>query len=255
MRRYLPFIIIAAVLLLGGGGGALLFRWKRASVPVLKDAPGHPGAEPAHIRGGSRARVTLEEFGDYQCPPCAGLSKTLDKVEHDYGARLRVVFRNYPLRMHKHAMIAARAAEAAGLQGRFWEMHDLLFQNSQHWPAGSDARATLGPAAPTPAPQSIVIAAEPQVRAVFESYAATLKLDVERFKKDMESEQVKARIEQDQSRAAALGVDRTPIVFLNGRQLLTAWRTPQELSQAIDAELSGKASSTTTPTVTPTSAK
>jgi predicted DsbA family dithiol-disulfide isomerase len=100
-----------------------------------------------------------------------------------------------------------------------------------------------------------VIAAEPQVRAVFESYAATLKLDVERFKKDMESEQVKARIEQDQSRAAALGVDRTPIVFLNGRQLLTAWRTPQELSQEIDAELSGKASSTTTPSVTPTSAK
>lgn len=255
MRRSLPFIIVGAVLLLALGGGLAFFRWKKASVPVLKTAPGHPGAEPMHIRGGPRARVTLEEFGDYQCPPCAGLSRTLDKVEHHYGSRLRVIFRNYPLRIHKHAMIAACAAEAAGLQGRFWEMHDLLFQNSAHWPGGSDTRTVLSDTSLIPKPTSTVIAQESEVRAVFASYAATLKLDVERFKKDMDSEQVKERIRLDQARAAAIGVDRTPVVFLNGRHLATDWRSEAELRQAIDAELAGKPASPGPPTATPTPAK
>ena len=93
------------------------------------------------------------------------------------------------------------------------------------------------------------------MRAVFASYAATLKLDVERFKKDLDSEQVKARIKLDQARAAAIGVDRTPVLFLNGRQLVTAWRTEPELRQAIDAELGGKASSPALATATPPPAK
>ena len=255
MRRNLPFVIIATVLLVALGGGFLLFQWKQAGAPVLKEAPGNPGAEPPHIRGGAKARVTLEEFGDYQCPPCAGLSKTLAKVEHEYGAKVQVVFRNYPLRIHKHAMIAACAAEAAGLQGRFWEMHDLLFQNSVHWPGGSDTRNVVTDPSPAPRPVSTLIAQEPEVRAVFARYAASLNLDVERFKKDMDSEQVKARIKLDQARAAALGVDRTPVLFLNGRQLVTAWRTEAELRQAIDAELGGKASSLALATATPSPAK
>src|SRR5437016_4005302 len=113
MRRYLPFVIIGLVFLVAVGSGALLLRWKQSSVSVIKLAPGKPGAEPPHIRGGEKARVTLEEFGDFQCLPCAEFFPTLNQLEQDYGSRLRVIFRHYPMRIHEHALVAACAAEAA----------------------------------------------------------------------------------------------------------------------------------------------
>jgi len=233
MRRYLPFVIVGAVLLITIGGGLLLFRSK--STPPLKIATGQPGGEPAHIRGPANARVTLEEFGDFQCPPCGFLAATLLKVEHDYADRLRVVFREFPLAMHQHAMTAASAAEAAGLQGRFWEMHDLLFQNSVQWgkpgPRPSEAPGQLVPAPPEEALK---------VRATFAEYAAKLGLDVQRFKKDMNSEEVKARIKLDQERGASVGVNRTPVLFIDGVQIPFASLDESGLRGVIDAALSGR---------------
>ena len=258
MRRYLPFAIIGAVFLIAIGSGLMLFRWKQQQrsksappVPIVptiptvptpgtqEEAPGKPDAESPHIRGGANARVTIEEFGDFQCLPCAELFPTLAKVEEDYGDRLRVVFRHKPLHKHVHAVLAARAAEAAGLQGRFWEMHDLLFQNSLRWTKGID---TVGPdASPSRRLQSKVLALEAEVRDVFVSYAEMLKLDVERFKKDMDSDEVKARVESDRARGDALGIDRTPTLYLNGRLLpFPASHTVEGLHAAIDAELNGK---------------
>ena len=183
MRRYLPFAIIGAVLLITAGSGLLLFRSKYSSMPI-KIAAGKPGAEPPHIRGSAKARVTLEEFGDFQCPPCGILATTLLKVEHDYRTRVRVIFREFPLGMHAHALTAACAAEAAGLQGRFWEMHDLLFQNSMKWGKESPRPMRVIPnAEPNASPDETVTG----VRAIFAGYAATLGLDVERFKKDMDT--------------------------------------------------------------------
>src|SRR4026208_899639 len=161
MRRSLPFVIIVAVLLLGLGGGLMLFKRKQQQqpsetspiIPIVETTPEPsvappelPNAslatetqetavatetpvtattpEPIHIRGGAKAAVTLEEYGDFQCAPCGRLYPVLKAAEHDYGDRLRVVFRHMPLQRHEHAPLAARAAEAAGLQGRFWEMHD-----------------------------------------------------------------------------------------------------------------------------------
>ena len=215
MRRYLPFAIVGAVLLIAAGSGLLLFRAKAR--PPLKIATGKLGAEPAHIRGGANARITLEEFGDFQCPPCGFLAATLLKVEHDYADSVRVVFREFPLAMHPHAMTAACAAEAAGLQGRFWEMHDLLFQNSMQWgrpPTPRSPQPNGGPNASPPPPETAA-----SVRAIFAGYAAKLGLDVERFKKDMDTEEVKARIKSDQERAASIGVDRTPFLFIDGVQI------------------------------------
>ena len=131
MRRFLPFLIIGVVLLIAAGGGLLLFRSKSSSTPIKI-------ARQAGSRAGtrSRCRECARDFGRvrrFQCPPCGVLAATLLKVEHDYGKRLRVVFRQFPLPMHAHAMTAACAAEAAGLQGHFWEMHDLLFQNAETW--------------------------------------------------------------------------------------------------------------------------
>ena len=236
MRRYLPFALVGAVLLLTLGGGLLLFRSKSAGT-ALKIATGKPGAEPTHIRGAADARVTLEEFGDFQCPPCGFLAATLLKVEHDYPDSVRVVFRQFPLAMHPHAMTAACAAEAAGLQGRFWEMHDLLFQNSMVW-GKEPARPFIKvvPAGPNATP----IESASGVRAVFTDYATKLGLDVQRFNRDMDSEEVKARIKLDQERAASIGVDRTPFLFINGLQIPFASLDEKELRGVIDTALSGK---------------
>ncbi len=254
MRRYLPFAIIGAVFLIAIGSGLMLFRWKQPPsapiaplVPIVpttpaaqiaEATPGKPDAESPHIRGGANARVTIEEFGDFQCLPCAELFPTLAKVEEDYGDRLRVVFRHKPLRKHEHAVIAACAAEAAGLQGRFWEMHDLLFQNSSRWTKGID---TVAPdASPSLRSQSNVLALEAEVRDVFVSYAEMLKLDVERFKKDMDNDLVKARVESDRARGDALGIDRTPTLYLNGRLLSVSRSSVDAFHAVIDAELNGK---------------
>lgn len=218
MKRYFPFVIIVVVFLLAAGGGAfLLFSKQRAlkAEVAAKEAArppiGKPGAEPPHIRGSNKASVTLEEFGDFECTPCGMLSPVLEQLEKDYGERLRVIFREFPLAMHKHALDAARAAEAAGLQGHFWEMHDMLYHNRFIWPASS-------------APRDI-----------FNTYAEALKLDLDHFKKDFEGEQVTARIKADKERAASLGVDRTPVLFINDHQLPVTAFNPAGLREAIDA--------------------
>jgi protein-disulfide isomerase len=276
MRRYLPFAIIGIVLLIALGTGLALLRWKKPRsaataplvpivsvtpvptvVPATSAAPsatGAPIAEAApvapttpsrgdaglpHFRGGANAPVTIEEFGDFQCVPCGNLFPKLQKVEADYGVRLRVVFRHKPMIKHEHAPLAARAAEAAGLQGRFWQMHDLLFENSLRWTKGVD---TIGPeTSPSRRMQSPILAMEIEVRDVFVRYAEILRLDVERFKTDMDGDEVKKRIEADQARADTLAIDRTPTLYING-QLLSgnSHRSVETLHAAIDAVLSGK---------------
>src|SRR4051812_29922709 len=99
--------------------------------PVLSYGP--PGAEPMDLPGDPAAPVVLEEFGDFQCLLCSLLWPVLEKLEHEYEKRLVVVFREHPLKMHRYGLDAARAAEAAGLQGKFWEMHDTLYRNRAIW--------------------------------------------------------------------------------------------------------------------------
>jgi protein-disulfide isomerase len=257
MRRYLPFAIIGAVFLIAIGSGLVLLRWKQPpsaatapippvvpiapgtpAVPSASEAPARPEIEALHVRGGANAPVTLEEFGDFQCLPCAEFFPTLSKVEQDYGDRLRVVFRHKPLHKHEHAVIAACAAEAAGLQGRFWEMHDLLFQNSLRWTKGVETVGADAP--PSRRLQSQVLALDGEVRDVFFRYAEILKLDVERFKTDMDSDEVKARVESDRAHGDELGIDRTPTVYVNGRLLSVSRRSVEGLHAEIDAALNGK---------------
>ncbi len=244
MRRYLPFALVGGIFLLTVGGGFLLFR-SNTTAP-LKISEGKPGAEPSHIRGAANARITLEEFGDYQCPPCGFLAATLLKVEHDYADRVRIVFRQFPLPMHPHAMTAASAAEAAGVQGKFWEMHDLLFENSKTW-SKEPARPFIQVTSPDGSPQEAAMG----VRAIFSDYATKLGLDVQRFNKDISSEEVKTRIKLDQERAASVGVDRTPILFIDGVQIPFTSLEEKELRGVIDAALSGKPLVFSSPTPTP----
>ena len=227
MKGSLPFAIIGGVFLCAVGAGSLLFNVKKqrlaaasanaAGAAAKLSMSSKVGADPPHVRGPTAATVTLEEFGDFQCQPCGDLSPVLEKLEQDYSDRLWVIFRQFPLAMHKYALEAARASEAAGRQDRFWEMHDLLYHNRFIWPH------------------------VPDIRNAFNDYAKSLGLDVERFKKDMDSEQVNARIAADQLRGKSLGVDRTPVLFINNRPVPFASLNPPGLHSAIDEALKGQA--------------
>jgi protein-disulfide isomerase len=214
MRRYLPFAIVAIVALVAIGSGITLFRAKRLStVTVSKGATSDKSGSALHVRGPTDAPVTLEEFGDFQCPPCGRLAGTIGQIEHDYQPHVRVIFRNFPFAIHAHAHDAALAAEAAGLQGHFWEMHDLLYREQSAWGAAPDAQL------------------------LFERYAGMIGLDVAVFKKDMDSEQVKARVAADQRRGSSLGVTSTPSIFVNNQPLAPRSLNPSGLRAAIDAAM------------------
>src|SRR5213594_2738274 len=130
MKRYLPFVIVRVAASTVLTRPLLCQTMQPQRLTISRDEPvsaRHP-AESVHIRGNPGAAVTLEEFGDFECPSCANLATFLDQVIKEYHPRVRLIFHNFPLAMHSHARDAAPAAEAAGLQGRFWEMHDMLFK-------------------------------------------------------------------------------------------------------------------------------
>jgi protein-disulfide isomerase len=219
MKRYLPFIIVAVVAIATLGSGAILYRAKLPrplTIPEDKSVSGKRDAQSMHIRGNADAPVTLEEFGDFQCPPCGSISKFLDELVKEYDPNLRIVFRNFPLSMHEHARDAALAAEAAGLQGRFWEMHDVLYREQATWSKAENTRE------------------------LFESYAGMIGLSIDQFKKDMEGEKARARVDSDRERANSLGVKITPDVFINDRQIAPTDKTPEGLRAAINAALKEK---------------
>jgi protein-disulfide isomerase len=210
MKRYLPLIIVAAVALITFGSGFALYRSKKAAEPVAsKDGV----AGGIHVRGKADAPVTIEEFGDFQCPPCGTMSPILHQLGDEYGSRLRVIFHHFPLPVHAHAREAALAAEAAHEQGKFWEMHDVLYKEQKLWSLGEN------------------------VPALFEGYAKSIGLDVERFKKDVTDREVAERVEKDQKLGASRGVTSTPTIFLNNVLVPPSQLAPESLHKAIDTAL------------------
>jgi protein-disulfide isomerase len=215
-NNYLAFAIIAAVLVAAVVAGIFLFQARRTKPGLQIASTSKPGAQPPHVRGNAGAPVTLEEFGDFECMPCFILWPALRNLEKDFGERLAVVFRHNPMPQHAKALDGARASEAAGLQGKFWEMHDLLYIQRGKWTRAVD-------------PQS-----------EFTDFARQLQLDVERFNKDIAGEEVAQRVAADRERSAALGLDRTPVVFINGRLAELQGDVEKGLHDDIEAALNGK---------------
>jgi protein-disulfide isomerase len=147
-------------------------------------------ADDAFARGTTDAKVTLVIFSDFQCPFCARVQATIKEVEKHYGVDVRFVAKHNPLAFHTNAELAARAAEAAGKQDKFFEMHDRLYEN----------------------PKEIT-------EANLEKWAKELKLDVSRFRRDLDSRDVQDRIDAHKAQAATLGARGTPAFFVNGRYL------------------------------------
>ena len=221
MKRYLPFVIVVGVALVTFGSGTMLYRAKRPQVKNIPESQSVAarGDASAHVRGNPDAPVTLEEFGDFQCPPCGQFAGFVEELLKEYDSRLRVVFRNFPLPAHEHAREAALAAEAAGFQGKFWEMHDTLYREQLAWSKA------------------------PNTRELFESYAGTLGLDLEQFKKDMESDKARERVDSDHALGDFLGVKVTPTLFINNRPVDPQEKTPEGVRAAIKAALEEKSKS------------
>jgi len=157
------------------------------------------------MRGSPMAPVTIYEFSDFQCPHCRMAAPILKQVVDDFDGKVKLVFKQYPLPGHPKAREAAKAAIAAHKQGKFWEMHDLIFLNQDKLPVVS-----------------------------FVDYAKKLGLDVKRFKADMSSKEVEQKINADRAEGKKAGVDSTPTIFVNDRKYIFQ---PDKLDSYVREEL------------------
>jgi len=174
------------------------------------------------VRGASKgAGVSLVEYGDFECPACGAYEPMLEQLQKEYAGRVVFVFRNFPLyQIHPNAMISSQAAEAAGLQGKYWEMHDLLYSTQAEW-------ATT--------PSSEVVAK------YFDGYAQSLGLNVKKFDTDIASSALIAKVQADLATGNAAEIDHTPTFFINLTQIPNP-NSIKDFETALDTAL---ASSTT----------
>lgn len=223
----LPLIIIGLVLVVAVGGAWWLYNRNPSAKkpPVSSGNPANAaktptvikeqGATPPNRLGSDNALVTVEEFADFQCPTCSAKHPMMKELASIYGNRIRFIFRNYPLAIpaHDKAYNASVAAEAAGLQGRFWDMQNLLFTNQKDW------------------------SANPDYRKIWDGYATQIGLDVEKFNNDMAGLAAKSRVDADLQRGRALNVNSTPSVYVNGMLVPFESMSTESMRTIIDGEL------------------
>jgi protein-disulfide isomerase len=187
-----------------------------------KDAPSTNTSISATSHTQGNGPVTLVEYGDFECPGCGRFHPVLKQVKEKYGDKITFQFRNFPLtQIHQNAMIAHRAAEAADKQGKFWEMHDFLYENQSSWVA--QAGATQSSAS-----------------SIIEAFARQLNLNMDQFNSDRASSTVNDAIQADIRAGQDLRVDSTPTFFLDGTKLENARDTLEYFSEKIDAALAAK---------------
>lgn len=150
------------------------------------------------VYGNKDAKVVIYEYADFQCPGCGGAFPNISKIKEQYKDSVAFVYRHFPLTSaHPHAFAAAAAAESAGLQGKFWEMHDLIYQSQDSW---KDLSAE-------------------QRQKTFEGYAKQIGLNESQFKTDIASDKVAAKVNFDRALGLKVGVDSTPTVFINSDKI------------------------------------
>lgn len=170
-----------------------------------------------HVAGSAQQKVVLIEYGDFQCPGCGGIWAVVKELKTKYSDKLTFVFRNLPLtNIHPNALAAATAAESAGLQGKYFEMHDLLFQSQGVWQSLSVSDRT----------------------AKFEELASTLGLNMEKFKQDLASQDIVDKINRDRATAKTFDANQTPTFVLNGQKLSEEDSKQIGLVKAVEEALS-----------------
>lgn len=207
---------------------AMAFTSKNTKLPsataTAKDSVDFVITPEDHVLGPENAKVTIVEFADFQCPACAAYFPIIEKLHQEFPNDLRIVYRYFPLTtIHLQALNSAYAAEAAGMQGKFWEMHSSLFSSQSAW------EKTVG-------------------KSPFEKYATELGLDINKFKDDIGSSVVKNRVKKDLDYAIELGLNGTPSFYLNGKKIMNPGAYESFKAQ-VQAAISGKVptQATTTP--------
>jgi protein-disulfide isomerase len=169
--------------------------------------------------GKGTANVTLTEYGDFQCSACFQYYPIVQQIKAKYGDQITFQFRHFPLtQTHNYALLSARAAEAAGIQGKFFEMHDLLYQNQQTWSASSDPSK------------------------IFDQYAKQLGLNMDQFREDIQSEKVNDIIQADLAEATKRNYDSTPTFEINDKKIENP-RTLESFQKIIDDAIKKAANS------------
>lgn len=212
-----PWVVIGiiTVLLIGG---AIWYSTSQA------DANNEGVEVKAHIKGNPEASIVVIEYSDFQCPSCAQFAPIAEAMIADYGDQVKFEYKHYPLmQIHPNAEAAARAAEAAGQQGKFFEYHDALFENQREWGAASIPGA------------------------FFTKYAEELDLDMDMFKRHQRSSILQQNVRDQVVEARELGLTGTPSIFLNGEKM--NFQTYQEFNDQIKAALGIEVEETPEPEV------
>lgn len=205
--------LVAIVVILGG---IFFLTQDKASSPGTDDTGNGAVQTSNHTQGEGTDGVTLVEYGDFQCPACASYYPIVKEIKEAYGDRITFQFVHFPLtQIHPNAMAAHRAAEAAGLQGRFWEMHDMIYEQQQAWSLVNNAVS------------------------IFEGYAEQLGLDMDKYRADVSSAAVAATINADVRAAQAIGATSTPTFTINGEVVEQNPRNIDEFKALIDDAIAG----------------
>lgn len=206
------FVVLATVVVIVA---AVLSAGKLDNT-ISSDTPAPAIAADEWSQGPKDAKVTLIEYGDFQCPACRTYHPLVKKLAAEYGDRVLFVFRNFPLyTIHPNAGISAQVAEAAGIQGKYWEMYDLLYDNQEDWASAATNRV---------------------VEDRFDGYARSLGLDIDKFHEDMNSDPVLKKIKKDVDGGNAVGVSRTPTFYVNLKQIPSP-SSEAEFRSVLDAAL------------------
>lgn len=167
-----------------------------------------------HTLGQGTKNITLIEYGDFQCPACKAFYPIVKQIKADYGDEIKFQFRHYPLvQIHPNAFMSSRAAEAAGLQGKFFEMHDLLYENQEAWANTTDPTDT------------------------FVSFAGQIGLNADKFRSDLTSKAVADSINADTKAAQDAGANSTPTFVLNGKKIDQNPQNLEDFKKLIDEEI------------------
>lgn len=186
----LGIVIVAALFLSGPVNAPISDNKEQITDKLLLLGP----EDERNAQGTSSAKVTIVEYGDYQCPACGIVDPTVKRILKDYKNSIYFVFRNFPLPMHANAQLAAKTALAAGQQNKFWEMHTKLYESQSQWSDKSSSQA----------------------RELYIEYAKELGLDTQKFINALDQNTGNAKIQKDQDDAYKLGVNSTPTFYING---------------------------------------
>jgi protein-disulfide isomerase len=199
------WIIFTVIVLALFGGLVYLSSGDKVDVAEIDQTKVQPATEASgniaeHTFGNADSKVILTEYADYQCPGCKSAAQPIQLITEKYKDQLGFVFRAFPLTsIHPNAIAAAATAEVAGFEGKYWEMHDLLYENQESWSSASATERTD----------------------LFASYAKQLGIDEADFKSTLEErkEDINKKIDFDQALGRKSGVDGTPTFFLNGEKV------------------------------------